>query len=37
MHSVVEMCDLNDLDRTINLVTAVVESIRDADDFAHRL
>jgi putative aminopeptidase FrvX len=37
MHSVVEMCDLNDLDRTINLVTAVVESIRDGDEFAHKL
>jgi putative aminopeptidase FrvX len=37
MHSVVEMCDLSDVDRTIDLVAGFVESVTDKDDFAHRL
>lgn len=37
MHSIVEMCDLRDIERTISLVTAFVHSITDDDDFAHRL
>jgi putative aminopeptidase FrvX len=37
MHSVVEMCDLADVDRTIDLVTAFVESVTEKDDFSHRL
>ncbi len=37
MHSVVEMCDLGDVDRTIDLVAAFVESVTEKDDFAHQL
>ena len=37
MHSVVEMCDLADVDRTVELVAGFVESVTDDDDFAHRL
>jgi hypothetical protein len=37
MHSVVEMCDLADVDRTVELVAGFVESVTDSDDFTHRL
>jgi endoglucanase len=37
MHSVVEMCDLGDVDRTIDLVAGFIESVTEKDDFAHRL
>lgn len=37
MHSVVEMCDLADVEKTIELVTAFVESVSDKDDFHHKL
>jgi putative aminopeptidase FrvX len=37
MHSVVEMCDLADVGRTVELVASFIESIRDDDDFAHKL
>jgi len=37
MHSVVEMADLRDVEKTIDLVAAFVESITENDDFAHKL
>jgi endoglucanase len=37
MHSVVEMADLEDVKKTIALLTAFVESIRDDDDFTVKL
>lgn len=37
MHSIVEMCDLSDVEKTIELVTGFVESVTEKDDFFHRL
>jgi endoglucanase len=37
MHSVVEMCDLRDIQRTIELVAAFTESVVEGDDFAVKL
>ena len=37
MHSVVEMCDLRDIEQTIDLLAGFVESITEKDEFAHRL
>lgn len=37
MHSVVEMCDLADVEKTIELVAAFVESVSEKDDFGHQL
>jgi len=37
MHSVVEMADLEDVDRVIALLTAFAESVRPEDDFAVKL
>jgi putative aminopeptidase FrvX len=37
MHSVVEMCDLADVDRTVELVAGFVESVTEKDNFAHQL
>jgi putative aminopeptidase FrvX len=37
MHSVVEMADLRDVEKTVELIASFVESITDSDDFAHRL
>ncbi len=37
MHSVVEMADLRDVEKTIELIAAFVESVTEDDDFAHRL
>lgn len=37
MHSVVEMVDLRDVEKTIDLLVKFVESVTGADDFAHRL
>ncbi len=37
MHSVVEMADLRDVEKTIDLLVAFIESVTDDDDFAHKL
>jgi len=37
MHSVVEMADLADVEKTITLLTAFVESVGDHDDFAVKI
>ena len=37
MHSVVEMADLRDVEKTIELIAAFVESVTENDDFAHKL
>lgn len=37
MHSIVEMCQLSDVEKTIDLVTAFVESIADGDEFGVKL
>ncbi len=37
MHSVVEMADLADVEKTIRLLTAFVESVSESDDFAVKL
>ena len=37
MHSVVEMVDLRDVEKTIELLVAFIESITENDDFAHKL
>ena len=37
MHSIVEMCQLSDVEKTIDLVTGFVESITDQDDFGVKL
>ena len=37
MHSVVEMADLEDIDRVVALLTAFAESVRPEDDFAVKL
>jgi endoglucanase len=37
MHSVVEMVDLRDVEQTIDLLAAFVESVTHDDNFAHRL
>jgi endoglucanase len=37
MHSVVEMADLADVEKTISLLTAFVESVGERDDFSVRL
>ncbi len=37
MHSVVEMCDLRDIQRTVDLVVAFAESVVEGDDFAVKL
>ena len=37
MHSVVEMADLRDVEKTIELIARFVESVTDDDDFAHKL
>lgn len=37
MHSVVEMADLRDVEKTIELIVAFIESITEDDDFAHKL
>ncbi|MEO6742477.1 MAG: M42 family metallopeptidase [Chthoniobacteraceae bacterium] len=37
MHSVVEMADLRDVEKTIELIAAFVESVTEDDDFAHKL
>ena len=37
MHSVVEMADLSDVEKTIELIARFVESVTDDDDFAHKL
>ena len=37
MHSVVEMADLRDVEKTIELIARFVESVTDEDDFAHKL
>jgi len=37
MHSVVEMADLEDVERVVNLLTGFAESVRIEDDFAVRL
>ena len=37
MHSVVEMADLDDVEKTITLLTAFVESLTERDDFKVKL
>ena len=37
MHSVVEMCDLDDVEKTIELLVAFIESVTETDDFKARL
>jgi putative aminopeptidase FrvX len=37
MHSVVEMADLRDVEKTIELIARFVESVTDDDDFVHKL
>ncbi len=37
MHSVVEMADLRDVEKTIELLVAFIESVSEDDDFAHKL
>ncbi len=37
MHSVVEMCDLRDIERTIDLVAAFAESVVEGDEFGVKL
>jgi endoglucanase len=37
MHSVVEMADIEDIEKVVALLTAFAESVRDEDDFAVRL
>ncbi len=37
MHSIVEMCQLTDVEKTIDLVTGFVESVADGDSFAVKL
>ena len=37
MHSIVEMVDLEDVDRVITLLTGFAESVRPEDDFAVKL
>jgi len=37
MHSVVEMCDLRDIERTVDLVAAFAESVVEGDDFGIKL
>ena len=37
MHSVVEMADLRDVEQTIELLVAFIESVTENDDFAHKL
>ena len=37
MHSIVEMCQLSDVEKTIELVTGFVESIADGDEFGVKL
>ena len=37
MHSVVEMCDLEDVQRVIDLLAAFVESVKPKDSFGHKL
>lgn len=37
MHSVVEMCDLRDIERTVQLVAAFAESVVEGDDFGIKL
>ncbi len=37
MHSIVEMCQLTDVEKTIELVTGFVESITDGDEFGVKL
>jgi len=37
MHSVVEMANLEDIERVVALLTAFAESIRAEDDFAVKL
>lgn len=37
MHSIVEMCQLSDVEKTIDLVTGFVESITDDDEFGVKL
>ena len=37
MHSVVEMADLRDVEKTVELLVAFIESVTEDDDFAHKL
>ncbi len=37
MHSVVEMCDLKDIDRTVDLVASFAESVMEGDEFGLKL
>ena len=37
MHSIVEMCQLSDVEKTIDLVTGFVESVADGDEFGVKL
>ncbi len=37
MHSVVEMCDLDDVEKTVQLLVAFIESVTEGDDFKARL
>jgi endoglucanase len=37
MHSVVEMCDLRDIERTVELVAAFAESVVEGDEFGVKL
>ena len=37
MHSIVEMCQLSDVEKTIDLVCAFVESVADGDEFGVKL
>ena len=37
MHSVIEMADLDDIERVIGLLTAFAESVKEEDDFVVKL
>ena len=37
MHSVVEMCDLADVEQVIDVLTAFVESVKPRDEFGLKL
>lgn len=37
MHSVVEMVDLRDVEKTVDLLVAFIESVTEDDDFSHKL
>jgi putative aminopeptidase FrvX len=37
MHSIVEMCQLSDVEKTIDLVTGFIESVTDKDEFGVKL